>query len=234
MELKRFFLTSLEGTTATLTGEEFYHCVKVTRHKEGFLFVGCTGDGFDYTCRIVSIHPDRLIAEVLEREPNRTEPEGNVVLLQGLCKEFDFICQKAVELGVTEIVPFTSVRSNVDKFRRERLEKIIRDAAKQCGRAIVPFLRDPCDFGDAVRRIPDAYQKIMCYEEEVATPLVSAVDDRKNLAMVIGSEGGFEAGEADLAREYGFTTVSLGKRILRAETAAVAALTLAMNALGEL
>lgn len=236
MDLKRFFASSIAGEKAIISGDEFTHCVKVTRHKIGFLIVIPSSEGYDYLAEITEIHADRLVATIKEKQENKTEPKGKIVLFQGLCKEFDFIVQKAVELGATEIRPFLSLRTNITDMNMDRMKKIVAEAAKQCGRAKLPALFPAVRFEEAVKECQDIKNRILCYEEcKSRTTVAEAIESGSiDAALYIGSEGGFTAEEVTLSQENGIKTVTLGRRILRAETAAVAALTLTASALGEL
>ncbi|MDD3946591.1 MAG: RsmE family RNA methyltransferase [Clostridia bacterium] len=235
MEIKRFFAEQIDGDNIVLGGEEFYHCVKVTRHKVGFTIIVCMGDGWDYYAKIESIEKDRLTAKVFRKEQNKSEIEGSLILLQAVCKELDFIVQKAVEMGVTDIVPFYSTNTSVTGVKQDRLQKIVLEAAKQCGRARLPKVYEPLAFDKAIELSRTAENRLLCYEHCNRKSLKSAVQkNTKSLALFIGSEGGFTELEIAFAREKNLKVVSLGKRILRAETAAIAALTLSLSALGEL
>lgn len=235
MEIKRFFADKIEGGKVTLRAEEFYHCTKVTRHKAGFTIIVCVGDGWDYYAQIETIEKEHLVAKVIRKEQNNSEIEGNLILFQGVCKELDFIVQKAVELGATKIVPFYSANTNITGVKSDRLQKIVLDAAKQCGRARLPIVTDAMPLDRAIELSKDCDSRLLCYENCKGKKLKDALPKRvKSLALFIGSEGGFTPQEADFASEKNLTVVSLGKRILRAETAAIAALTLGLTAMGEL
>ena len=235
MEIKRFFADGIEGDKVVLRGEEFTHCVKVTRHKVGFTVIVCTGDGWDCYAKIEAIEKSSLTARVFRREQNKTEVEGNLTLFQGVCKELDFIVQKAVELGACKIVPFYSANTSVTGVKLDRLQKIVLEAAKQCGRARLPEIIEPLRFDKAIEMCRSAENQILCYENCRSGYIKDAIrKNTKTLALVIGSEGGFTEQEIAYAKEKNIRVVSLGKRILRAETAAIAAMTLGLAAIGEL
>ena len=98
MEIRRFY-GKKNNNIIILEGDEFFHCIKVLRHKIGYEIIAFTGDGFDYNCRIINILEDTVEAEILSCKSNEVENKWKIVLCQGMCKEFDFIIQKAVELG---------------------------------------------------------------------------------------------------------------------------------------
>lgn len=236
MELKRFYTDTLTQNLAVLEGEEFLHAAKVTRHKVGYQIIVCNGDGWDYHAKITEIGKNSLTAEIFKKEANTAEPKGRVVLMQAVCKELDFIVQKAVELGVTDIVPFYSARTNVQNVNGERLTRIATEAAKQCGRARVPVVHTPDYLNAAVKSTANiAKIGILCYENSRKKGILHTLKkDMQDVAVCVGSEGGFTAEEVGFLRENGFFEVSLGARILRAETAAISALTLVMSAIGEM
>jgi 16S rRNA (uracil1498-N3)-methyltransferase len=235
MELKRFFTDNIEGDKVILKGEEFTHCVKVTRHKVGFSIIVCTGDGWDCYAKIESIEKNSLTARVFRREQNKTEVDGELILFQGVCKELDFIVQKAVELGAGRIVPFYSTNTSVTGIKLDRLQKIVLEAAKQCGRARLPQVTEPVRFEKAIELCRCVENQILCYENCRSGHIKDAVQkNTKSLALIIGSEGGFTEQEIAYAKEKNIRVVTLGKRILRAETAAISAMTLGLAAIGEL
>ena len=233
MEYKRFYGSKI-GDKIILSDREFIHCVKVTRHKTGYSLICCTGDGKDYYCVIDEINSNNVVCSVERVEENNSETKAPFVLCQALCKEFDFVVQKAVELGVTEIVPYVSERTNVKKFSMDRTENIVLDAAKQCGRATLPLVRDLVSYEEALDAAKENVNKIFCYELEREKNIDSVIKADSSTAICIGSEGGFSEEEVNLAREKGFDIVTLGRRILRVETAAISALVLTLNALGDI
>ena len=232
MELKRFFGT-VAGDTAWLSDEEHFHCTRVTRHKVGYQLIVCNGDGYDYLGEIVEITKSQTRIRVLEKTLNVTEPAYPLRLLFSPCKEMDFVVQKGVELGVTEFYPYISARTNAQPPKLERLNKIVEVGAKQCGRAVLPTVR-PVGTLEEVLRTVEADVKIFCYEECKEGGIRALFKAPASAAVLIGPEGGFTPEESETAKKYGFTPVTLGKRILRVETATVAALTLTLEGMGEL
>ncbi len=233
MDYRRFFASLISQDTVMLEGDELRHCVQVTRHKVGFDFIATTGDGYDYLCRITEINKQELLAKIINKTPNNCEPKQQVVLYQAVCKELDFIVQKAVELGATQIVPFFSHNTNVNNFKLDRFKKIVVDASKQCGRGVLPIITEPVDFKQAIAMSADSQNRVICYEKCTDDKFCN-IQQGGNLALYIGSEGGFTTQEIDFAVQSGVTVTTLGKRILRAETASIVALTKCMGALGEM
>ena len=144
MDLKRFFTDDInekEGLVV-LHDEEFFHAVKVTRHKVGYKLIACNNTPYDYYCTVESIDKDKLTAKIDKKEINDTELNTDVTLFIGVNKDLDTVVQKAVELGVKRVVPFFSQHANVEKVNRSRLEKIVLESAKQCGRSILTTVSD--------------------------------------------------------------------------------------------
>ena len=224
MEIRRFY-GKKNNNIIILEGDEFFHCIKVLRHKIGYEIIAFNGDGFDYNCRIINILEDTVEAEILSCKSNEVENKWKIVLCQGMCKEFDFIIQKAVELGVNRIIPFSSSRTNIKNFKRIRAEKIILDAVKQCGRAVIPEITELVKFEELFEMNKNFKNRLICYEDWRGNSLVSQLNwvDR-DVLIVVGSEGGFTEEEIRQAANSGLKIVSLGKRILKAETAAMTGL----------
>lgn len=237
----RFFAPN-DGERAVVTGEDAKHISAVLRMKEGDLAVVCDNEGVDCLCRIISLNKDLVELRVLEQRKNEAEPSVNVTLFQCLPKgdKMDFIVQKAVELGAVRVVPVLSKRcvsrpdekSSAKKI--QRWQKIAEEAAKQSGRGKIPELGQLTDFATAVREYEKKGLGILFYEcgGESLNKLVTT--KTAEIGIFVGSEGGFEEEEARLAAKYGIYAATLGKRILRCETAPIAALTLLMSLTGNM
>lgn len=238
MELRRFFADSsaLKDGVFTLCGEEFYHAVKVLRLKKSFKLVIAIGDGYDYLCEIIAIEKDYLKAKVIEITKNIGAPKVDVTLYQAAIKggKTDMAVQKATELGASRIVIFFSENTSEREINIDRLKKVALEAAKQCGRSSLPEVRLLNSFEEVVNDASGCQLAVMAYEYERENWFGSLDFSAESAAVIVGSEGGFTPKEADLARKNGIITLSLGKRILRAETATVSALTLMMYGLGEM
>ncbi len=235
--LKRFFVNSV-GDVAELTGEEFEHAKNVLRLSTGDEVILLDNSGKEYTAVVAAVEKKRMELNVVRAELGAREAATDVCLLFGYLKNADkneFIVQKAVELGVKKIGVFSSSYSSayMNDNKLERLNKVAREAAKQCLRAVAPEVVYFSDFEAALRYADGFTNKLFACE--FATE--SGCDVAKlqgGTAIVVGSEGGFSREEACLAESLGFASVTLGKRILRAETAAVALTSVVMFALGEL
>lgn len=230
MDLKRFFTTEIHDGYAFLTGKEFIHAVKVVRLKIGFKLIVCDNSGSDHYCTVEEITKEYLKAKIDKTVSNDTEIDHFITLYIGINKDIDTVVQKAVELGVKKIVPFTSQHGNIDSVNLERLKTIVLESSKQCGRATLATVEDVIPFSE----IACKDEKILAfYEFERNNKVKDLSIDAKNIGVIIGSEGGFSVEEYELMKEKGFFVLTLGKRILRVSTAVVSALTLINEKLGE-
>lgn len=238
--MKRFFIQQ-PTETVVLDGNEHTHLARVLRLKPQDEVILCCGDGYDYRYRIESVEKNRSILRQLDRTENLCEPHVRMTVFSALMKgdKPELAAQKLTELGVSEIVLTTS-RYTVPQHspaRRERVERTCMEAAKQCGRAGYPKV-DQADFSELPERLREFDAVIFPYEKATECSLsayLSRLDGAtiRTVAIVVGSEGGFADEEAALLIRAGVTPVTLGKRILRAETANIVVAALVMNALGE-
>ena len=227
------------GDRFYITGKDYNHICNVLRMQidDNFL-VSCAG--FSFFCRIESIDDDSVIAEIMEENYQNTELPVEFYLFQGLPKgdKLELIIQKTVELGVAGIIPVEMKRCVMkveDKKKKKKIERwqsIAESAAKQSKRNIIPEVGDILTYKQAMAKIADMDLFLVPYENErgmVATK--EALDKIKpgmSVGILVGPEGGFDDKEIELAREAGAHIISLGSRILRAETAAVIAVGMGM------
>lgn len=233
----RFFTENI-GETAVVTGDDAKHISTVLRMKTGEKAVICDNKGTDYLCRILSSDKSAIVLEIIDSQPNKAEANIKLRLFQCLPKsdKMDFIVQKATELGASEIIPVLSARcvSRPDEKSMEkkiiRYQKICDEAAKQCGRGIIPKVSSLITFADAVKSFDGSHNGIIFYEcgGEKLKNIVSEFNGNI-IDVFIGSEGGFEQGEIDAAVKAGIKTATLGERILRCETAPISAISILMN-----
>ncbi len=228
--MRRFFVESkdIANDHIVIMGEEAAHMIYSVRMGEGDEFIAIDGTGTDYTCRITGISK-AVEAKVIDQRPNIAEPNIRVTLYQAYPKlaKMQEIVQKAVELGASGIVPFVSSRcvKRPKSSDTQRLDRVAIAAVKQCGRAAIPEVSDILSFDDACARMRCHDLLIVCWEEEKKTPLSRALSrDARDIGVVIGSEGGFEAQEVSKMTETGGISVTIGPRILRTETAGMAVL----------
>ncbi|MCM1298072.1 MAG: 16S rRNA (uracil(1498)-N(3))-methyltransferase [Firmicutes bacterium] len=236
------FFAAVGSEEVVISGEDAKHISAVLRMRKGDLAVVCDNGENDFLCRIVDLEKDRVKLETLERRKNEAEPSVNITLFQCLPKgdKMDFIVQKATELGAAMVVPTLSKRcvsrpdpkSSAKKI--QRWQKIAEEAAKQSGRGKIPQILPLTDFATAAREYGKNGLGILFYEcgGESLNGLIPP--DAKEIGIFVGSEGGFEPEEAELALSCGIASATLGKRILRCETAPVAALALLMNLTGNM
>ncbi len=238
----RFFTENVSEEAAVITGGDVKHITSVLRMRTGDLAVLCDGHGTDFLAELSAVEGSCCEFRILERSPNLAEPNIHVRLFQAMPKgdKMDFIVQKAVECGACEVIPVFTKRcvSRPDEKslskKISRWQKIAEEAAKQCGRGIIPTVGQAAEFSKLKTLISPENTGILFYECS-DVPLKEAVTEFKtNVDIVIGSEGGFERSEAEELQKLGFACVSLGKRILRCETVPIAALSILMNVTGNM
>ena len=235
--MPRFFVPTdnFENETVRITGDDARHISRALRMARGEHITVCDMKGYEYDCVLEEFCDDVcVVARILSSAKSENEPPYKVTLYQACPKgdKLEYIVQKAVELGVSEIVPFISDRcvSRPDQKsaskKVERLSKIAKEAAKQSGRAALYDVADFCSYEQALRSASEAELKLFFYEGDNTTPLPEVIRAAKkdgripeNIAIFIGSEGGFSLEETKKASECGFVLCGLGKRILRTETA---------------
>ena len=234
----RFFTGSIDDNVV-ITGNDAVHIFRVLRMRTGDRAIICDGNGTDLLCAITSASESAVELDILDRRRSVGEPDIYLRLFQCMPKsdKMDFIVQKAVELGASEIIPVISKRcvSRPDAKsaakKRERWQRIADEAAKQCGRGKIPTVGEMIGFTESVKiSAGSSAQGIFFYEcggsrlnDLVKEPFPERID------VFIGSEGGFEPEEAELAQKSGIRAATLGTRILRCETAPVAAIAVLMN-----
>lgn len=237
----RFFTENISEDTAVVEGDDAKHISVVLRMRAGDIAVLCDGRGTDYLARLETAERGCCTFTVLESTPNLAEPSVHLRLFQAMPKgdKMEFIVQKAVECGAAEVIPFFSKRcvSRPDpkqmEKKTERYRRIAEEAAKQCGRGVIPKVGAAVEFSALKSMISPENTGILFYECAEA-PLSALPEMKRNIDIVIGSEGGFEQSEAQELERAGFSVVSLGKRILRCETAPVSAISVLMNMTGNL
>lgn len=239
--MPRFFKEYFDEETK-ITGEDGRHISRSLRMRIGETLTVCDTKGTDYLCEITDIVDTDVSLKILEKTESAGEPTLKVTLFQCIPKgdKLDTVVQKTVELGVTKIVPVLSEHcvSRPDeksmKKKCARLNKIALEAAKQCGRGIIPEVVDMISFKNCCKELEKFDASILFYELG-GKPIREIMNkDIKNIAILIGPEGGFAKSEVELALEHGATAATLGKRILRTETAPLAALTSVMLLSGNL
>lgn len=230
------------GRSVALPEGAANHLVRVLRLREGDECVLFNGDGHDYAARVSRIGKREVIADVLSVQPVDNESPLRLTLLQGIARgeKMDLILQKATELGVSAVVPVNAERTEV-RLEGERLAKrvahwqsVILSACEQSGRAWVPELCAPASLAEAVQGASaDAVRVILDPLGELSLSTMTAPDSAR-VVIAIGPEGGWSPRDRDQLRAAGFTGLRLGPRILRTETAGLAAIAALQSRFGDL
>ncbi len=229
--MPRFFLPegSIQNNTVTFTGEDARHISLSLRMAVGDTLTAVTTDGYEHTCRLTAFTRSEVTAEITESVKSPVEPPYRVTLYQGYPKgdKLELILQKAVELGAFSVVPFESSRciKRPDPARAERQHerhcRILHDAAMQCGRGILPTVGKTLSFDEMLAAASKHALALFCYEGEGTLAMTELLPEvpPADIAVIVGSEGGFSPEEAERARAAGLSLCGLGRRILRCETA---------------
>ena len=244
--MRRFFITpgTVAGGRAILSGDLYRHMAKVLRLKVGEQVVLADGAGHEFIGVIREIGKESLLVIIQEVKAVPPVAGPAITLYQGLPKgdKLDFVLQKATELGVAEIVPFVAERSIARVRESEvaakiaRWQRVSQEAARQSGRSSVPEISFAGGM-EAVGRMAGHSVTFLLWEEERENGLKQVLAERPapaTIGVVIGPEGGLTPEEAAIARRSGFIPVSLGRRILRTETAALAVLAILQFHWGDL
>ena len=239
----QFFVepSQIQGTRVIITGNDVNHIKNVLRMQQGEEIAVSNGeDGKEYRCGIEELTEDEIVCTLRFVKEDGVELPSKIYLFQGLPKadKMELIVQKAVELGVYEIIPVATKRAVVKLDEKKAKTKIARwqtiseAAAKQSKRRIVPQIHSVMTFKEAVKYAADMPVKVIPYElaegMEKTRELMEQIKPGEDIAVFIGPEGGFEESEIQMALEQGIEPVTLGKRILRTETAGLTVLSFIM------
>lgn len=218
-----------------ITGGDVNHIRNVLRMKAGEEL--CVNDGrFAYLCRVRELEPDRITVQILEKQERSSELPVQITLFQGLPKadKLETIIQKCVELGVCQIVPVEMKRcvvkldSKKEEAKRRRWQAIAESAAKQAGRGLIPQIHPLMTYQQALEYAFAMDHVLLPYEHaenmKATRDAFSCIKPGQRVAVFIGPEGGFEDSETELAQNRGAKVITLGRRILRTETAGMAVL----------
>ena len=232
---------AIAGNRVSITGKDVNHIKNVLRMKEGEELAVSNGvDGKEYRCAVLSMTEDEVLCELRFVKEDAVELPVKVYLFQGLPKadKMELIIQKAVELGVYEIVPVSTKRAVVkldakkEKNKLTRWQSIAEAAAKQSKRACIPQVTGVLSFKEAIKKAGEMDVKLIPYEmaEDMSytREVIGSIVPGQSVAVFIGPEGGFAEEEIASARESGVTPITLGKRILRTETAGMTTLSILM------
>ena len=242
--MTRFFVSpeQMQSQFLVLNGENATHA-KVLRLKAGERVLVCDGAGNECECTISDVSPNQISLVVNSRRESSSEAMVKASVYMAFSKgdKLEHVIQKATELGAYEIVAFPSKRcvSRPDDKslakKLERWQKIAASAAEQSGRGRIPQVVVVSSYKDALVRASNADKAILFYENEQATTLKMALSDSRysSISLLTGPEGGLEPEEVEQAKSYGLSVCTLGKRILRCETAPLCALSAVMYDSGE-
>ncbi len=231
--MPRFFVSpeAIADGEIIIAGDDARHIARSLRMAVGDGVTVCDGSGAEYHCTLARIRDEECVAEVREITPSRAEPPAKITLYMAYPKgdKLETVVQKSVELGATRIVPFESERCikrpAPEKAEKQtaRLSRIAEEAAKQCGRAILPTVERPITLATLLTLIPSHSLVLFCYEREEAHTIRHALESLDgipaDIAVIVGAEGGFSEREAEAIAAAGAACVTLGPRILRCETA---------------
>lgn len=240
--MPRFFVSreQIDDSTITIKGADVNHIKNVLRLSAGDELSVSDGEGTDYHCTIAAADKQSVILEIMNSWNSFTELPVKLYLFQSVPKsdKMDMIIQKAVELGVYEIIPvyteYTVVKLTGEKEqkRQKRWQTIAESAAKQAGRGLIPKVSDFMTYEKALSAAKELDRILMPYEKaegmEAARSIMDSLGREQSIGIFIGPEGGFSAEEVKKAKDAGAEVLSLGRRILRTETAGLAVLSILM------
>lgn len=233
--MQKLFVDFIPEGKITLNEDQSRHIAKSLRMRVGDMLTLSCQNGDDYGCIIDEINQKSVILSVCYRQANASEPTVNVRLFQGVPKgdKLEDIIQKCTELGISEITPVLTKRSvsrpdeKAAKKKQARYQKIALEAAQQSGRGIIPKIKDMKTLPQAIAQ-DDAELKIIFYEGGGVSLKKLINTEIRSISIYIGPEGGFEESEVEAVKNAGGVNATLGKRILRTQTAPVAALSAIM------
>lgn len=240
--MNQFFVeeSQVHGSEIIIEGTDVNHIKNVLRMKPGEEIMVSNGTDKHYICSILTISGEQVVAKIVDIDTNSTELPVKIYLFQGLPKadKMELIIQKSVELGVSEIIPVAMKRCVVkldgkkEKSKLTRWQGIAESAAKQSKRMVIPNISGVMNFKEAVAYAKTLDYNIIPYEfangMEKSKQIVKEIGQYKSVGIFIGPEGGFDEAEIAYAKENNMQIISLGKRILRTETAGLTALSIIM------
>ena len=246
--MHHFFVepSQIQGNHIFIDGPDVNHIRNVLRMNPGEEVNVTDGSGEKvYRCAIASIGDDKVELNIMWAQEKGMELPSKIYLFQGLPKsdKMELIIQKAVELGVYEIIPMATARAVVKLDQKKAAAKVKRwqaiseSAAKQSKRLLIPEVKEPVKFSEALKLASDLDVRLIPYElaegMDGTRRIIQSVKPGQSVAVFIGPEGGFEEAEVELAKEAGFQAITLGRRILRTETAGMTVLSILMYQLEE-
>lgn len=245
--MHRFFVEpeQIQENCIHITGSDVNHIKNVLRMKPEEQILISDGESKEYTCYIQALEEEQVLAHIMYVREEQLELPCKIYLFQGLPKgdKMELIVQKAVELGVHEVIPVFTSRSVVKLDEKKagkkvaRWQQIAESAAKQSKRMIIPKVHSLCNYKEALEYASHCQVKLIPYElaegMRETKELLGSIEAGQSIAIFIGPEGGFAESEVELGMEQGLVPITLGKRILRTETAGLAILSVLMFQLEE-
>ncbi len=243
--MQKFIIPTIDSipSKAMIKGQDAKHICKVLRLNQGDKIQITNGRGRDFTAQISLILRDAVELDILDEHKSLTESSIDITLCTGMLKDkkMDLVIKHVTQLGIYKWVPFFCKRSIPTpdakrlKKRQTRWESIAKESLKQCGRSRLPNISSPLSFKDMLN-IAGSYDAKLAFWEKATQKLgtLEKTDPIKKVIILIGPEGGFSQTEIKLAEQKGFSSYSLGPRILRAETASISSCTLIQHILGDI
>lgn len=231
--MQRYFVDKNQffSDKVIIAGDDVHHITKVMRNNIGDKIICSNGHGQDAIVEIIEIENKQIVCKITDEHLENREPRTHITLVQGLPKadKMELIIQKGTEVGVSAFLPFTSERTIVqldqkkEQKRLERWDKIAKEAAEQAHRSLIPKILPVVSFKELLKLNEDGLT-LIAYEKENSRTLYQVLEQNNNVDkvfLIIGPEGGFSEQEIIAAEKNGAVSVSLGKRILRTETAGI-------------
>lgn len=244
-ENKRFFVKNFENNLVVIDGEEHNHIANVMRYKVGDKVILVCGDEFDYHAKIIEINKKNTVLEIESKAQNKCNPTVDVTAFVAVNKreQTSLMIRMLSELGISHYIPFTSkwTQSQDANEKIERYQKIADQSIKQCRRSKILCVEETKKFADMLKSLKNYDIVFFANEDEKNVDLNNfeiflsnnnfqkTIDDFKNIAFIIGPVAGFDFDEEEMIKQNGAVSISLGKRILRADTACVALASIIMN-----
>jgi 16S rRNA (uracil1498-N3)-methyltransferase len=245
--LHRFFVNRqcFHDSKVVITDQQAHQILRVLRLRAGDRVIVLDNEGWEYEVVLVAINKSQLTFELIDKRRAKGEPQTRIILYQSMLarEKFEWLLQKCTEVGVCRFTPVITQRSLVRKSdtvgpaKLERWQRIITEAAEQSHRGLIPEIDRPIGFTECLSRLSEFDLVLIASLDEDSKPLGKCLEEcgkPKNIALLIGPEGGFTDDEIRLAYENGAAAINLGPRVLRTETAAMVASALVLYELGQM
>ncbi len=236
--MHRFFVSDIHDEWVVFSAEQAQQISAVLRMAPGQRVIVLDNAGWEYEAELAAVERKRVTAVALAKRPAANEPKCQLTLYQSLLKRdnFEWVLQKGTELGITRFVPLITERTVARRPKKaDRWQRILVEAAEQSQRGRIPELAAPMRLTPALADLPSQQTSFIPWEGTTGKGLRDGLmGEETAVSIFIGPEGGFTAVEIEQAEQHGVTPITLGQRILRAETAAIAAAAIILHELGEM